>query len=187
MHTCRARTDEPSLCSSEIGVPEKPSGGTSWTDATIMQRMAFGLLKRLWGLGITPQSVIRSVPRRSAERFVDRMTARRYGPYVDESVLEPIAKYLLEVSRAPPSTEQSFVTILEPGAWARRPLAPLLSQLKCKTSFAYGEHDWMDRGAADAACSTMANASVSVVKGADHNIHMTAPEGFADFIFRSAI
>jgi cardiolipin-specific phospholipase len=177
--------DEPkfsSLCLvSPVGVPEKEltllPGGRS-----VGVRILFRVLSRLWTLGVTPQSIIRRLPRAIASRLSLGYTSRRLrAPFHSDEQVEMMSSYMLEVSRAPKSSERAMCTILEPGAWARKPLLKLLPLLRCKVSFLYGEFDWMSPSAARAAVSMMdGRGDVSIVPGADHNIHVTAPVEFVN-------
>ncbi len=107
--------------------------------------------------------------------------AKRF-PGESPEALECIAPYLYQVTAAPGSGEYALNLLLEPGAWARRPLCERLLNLQGKrdaryvlshtswtderaavpVSFVYGSRDWMDpQHAYDLAPKLSVPASVS--------------------------
>lgn len=54
-----------------------------------------------------------------------------------------LGEYMYTVSKPPASGEYAINHILEPGAWARRPLETRLTDLTIPVTFLYGDKDWM--------------------------------------------
>ena len=170
------------LLSSPVGVPRKPEEDAAAAAARPLKwRMVIGTFRTLWGWGATPQSVVRTLGPwgpKMCRGYVNRRMA-------DNGIIdkELIGDYIYHVSAQAGSGEFALNEILEPGAWARRPLADRLGHLVVPTHFIYGSHDWMDYRAAVEVCSGPmgergAQASVLRVADAGHMLTCDNPHGF---------
>jgi pimeloyl-ACP methyl ester carboxylesterase len=172
-----------SLCLvSPVGLPEMPKEAARPASKSFGFRIMYALAVRAWENGYTPQRLLRILPRAIASSMSLKYAGRfRSALGGDDRATAALGQYLLAISRAPPSSELAMVTILQPGAWARRPILPLLPQLgDSKVWFLYGERDWMDPAPAKAACASMRGPTkVHIVDKAEHNIHLTNCAGFA--------
>ena len=80
--------------------------------------------------------------------------------------------------------------LLAPGAWARQPLLPALAGLRMPVSFVYGENDWMDWRAGEAAvrhARTTAGVQADLVRvpGAGHYVMIDQPARFHEQVLRA--
>jgi cardiolipin-specific phospholipase len=87
--------------------------------------------------------------------------------------------YIYHISAQPGSGEYALGSLLLPGAWARRPLANRVHDLKVPTSFIYGKDDWMDyRGALSVLDRFKVPTRIALVENAGHHLYLDNPEGF---------
>ena len=168
------------LLASPVGVPRKPEEDAAALAARPLKwRALIGTFRALWGWGATPQSIVRALGPwgpRVARGYVDRRM--RDNDAIDKELL---GDYIYHVSAQSGSGEFALNEILEPGAWARRPLADRLGHLLVPTHYIYGARDWMDFGAAVAVCEgegSQHGESVLRVADAGHMLTCDNPYGF---------
>lgn len=172
---------------SPVGIPERVTTALR-ADSGVGFRIVYSIIRRLWGLGLTPQTVLRRLPIKYASSLSLGYTSRRFkAPHHSDLQTKCLAEYMLNISRAPKSSEAAMNTILEPGAWAKQPLVKIIPQLPCKVSFMYGENDWMSKDGGETVVSQMkGRANLSVIPGADHNIHLQASDKFCEALVAHA-
>lgn len=163
---------------SPVGVPERPLVAAPSPSLRVLRAVA----QRLYQTQLTPQMLLRSAPRHFAKRFVAGYVTRRYEVLPHAAWTDALSSYLLEISLAPGASEVAFLTILDSGAWAKRPLVDMLPSLKCKVTFVYGAGDWMDAHPAHALAEVM-QAEVKILKGG-HNFHVSHCTEFADTVWQ---
>lgn len=165
---------------SPAGVPRRPEQDSRMLDASFATRSMFKFFRSLWNLGLTPQSLVRTLPTSYARSLCHSYISRRYfGDQLPEE-LDALTEYMLQVSKAPKAGENSIQTILLPGAWARVPLMDRLPLVNLTTTFIYGEKDWMDWRSGDAARGDMqVKTRLAVVEKADHNVFVDNEVGFS--------
>ncbi|KAG9284241.1 hypothetical protein G9A89_002051 [Geosiphon pyriformis] len=160
---------------SPVGIPENPHEQNELKNST--GRQIPGWVIRLWNANITPQSILRWTGP-FGPSLVSRYTSRRFA-YLEEQDRIDLHDYLYQISSAPGSGEYALAKILAPGAFARKPLIHRLSELKMPTTFLYGDTDWMDYRAAEAARAHM-RVSTKVVRipRAGHHLYLDNPPEF---------
>lgn len=166
------------VLASPVGVPKAPREKLTRIAGSRMRRAAFRALFTLWERGWTPQVLVRfggAVLGRSVAAW---MITRRF-PAQDEAVQQAFVEYFYEISCATASGEYSLSTVLESGAYARRPLCDRLSDVSVPVAFLYGDRDWMSSdAAAEAAKGMKVKHWVRTVKGAGHNLYYDNAEEF---------
>merc|ERR1712159_279955 len=73
-------------------------------------------------------------------------------------------------------------TLLEPGAFARRPLCNRIPSVRAKMDFIYGKTDWMDYRNALSLRPGFAAHQVMRVQNAGHNVMVDNPMGMVEAI-----
>lgn len=168
------------ILASPVGLPRPPqdkvpAGG--W-----LRRTVFKLVFMLWERGYTPQYLLRLVGGRVGRYVADWIISPRFRSH-DVSTRNAFTEYFYQISAAESSGEHSLSTILESGAYARRPLCDRLHELDVPTFFLYGDRDWMSAEAAEKVRQGMrVRTKVHVVKGAGHHIYYDNPEDFGKLV-----
>lgn len=104
-----------------------------------------------------------------APRFPARAQATR----------DAVVEYFYQTCLAPPSAEHSLSTVLESGAYARRPLVEKLPKITVPVSFLYGDRDWMDwKGAVEVGKKMQVKTKVVRVDDAGHHLYYDNPDQF---------
>jgi cardiolipin-specific phospholipase len=136
----RARVEKLVLVS-PVGIPRRPDDYAEQTRNSRLFRTIFSLWERGW----TPQRLVRLAGPRG-ERLVRAAVTRRFWTIESPEERDALSDYVYQISAHPASGEHAMNTILQPGAFARRPLVDRIDQLddKLDTLFIYGEQDWMD-------------------------------------------
>eukprot|EP00457_Paulinella_chromatophora_P003242 gb/GEZN01003248.1/.p1 GENE.gb/GEZN01003248.1/~~gb/GEZN01003248.1/.p1 ORF type:complete len:662 (+),score=79.26 gb/GEZN01003248.1/:91-2076(+) len=99
----------------------------------------------LWDSGVTPIVILRLFG--PVGPALSRLLARlRWGDVLTERQAVATANYLWHINAGVRCADVSIVRLLKAGAWPRKPLAPMLSQLQLPVTFVYGDHDWMGYG-----------------------------------------
>ncbi|CAN8074461.1 unnamed protein product [Agarophyton chilense] len=168
---------------SPVGLPGAPP--QKIPTGSLFRRAIFWIVFRLWDLGFTPQYLIRqagtSLGRKLAQRFIEP----RFS-FQSQHTKDAFIEYFYQISAADAAGEHSLSTILESGAYARKPLAERMIHLKTPTSFLYGDRDWMSSHYAEKVCEQMkAPASVHIVEGAGHHLYFDNVRAFRDLILES--
>lgn len=189
------------VLASPVGVPKRPpprpkDESSDEDSVSYSARAIRAAVTPLWERGVTPQAFLRRLPPRAARKFLRRHHVRgkatlgiriggpgSYEEYENEDLLDALIEYEYRVTKAPPGSERAYATLLEPGAWAHMPLIDRVAELDCPTAFCYGEHDWMDADAGrDAQKHISTSTAFRMIPSADHNLHMTNPHDFAQFV-----
>ena len=150
---------------SPVGVPRRPPDGAK-------HGLVWRLARRLWGSGVTPQTLVRALGRAPVRSFV---RARFELPEEDHAL---VSEYMYVISAAKPGAEKSMNVLLEPGAWAKVPLQGRLDQLEIPVAFLYGEHDWMDWKAGEEARKEIVWSCLERVPKAGHHVFVDNPKAF---------
>ncbi len=79
------------------------------------------------------------------KRMCKGFVQRRFGANLSEKEVDLMADYFYCNSCHKGSGEYASNIILEPFAFARKPLISKLNELKVPTVFIFGDNDWMDR------------------------------------------
>lgn len=86
-----------------------------------------------------------------------------------------MVEYFYQLSIAPASGEFSLSTLLESGAYARRPLVDRLGALKMDVRILYGDRDWMLlKGGGEC----LRDVKVCVLQGAGHHLYFDNVDAF---------
>jgi len=94
--------------------------------------MLFKTFGSLWSWGYTPQSLVRLMGPAGPSMLRSAM-AKRF-PAEQPQALEAVSPYLYQITAAKGSGEYALNLLLEPGAWARRPLCERLLPLQGKAA-----------------------------------------------------
>lgn len=144
----------------------------------------FMLIFVLWEMGYTPQIITRLWY--VGWRFSEWIIWQRWGTTKDEHTVYHLTKYFHEISRARPSGEKALSTILESGAWARRPLCWRLPKLKRPTVFLYGDRDWMDWQSGENTRKDMSVwTDLKRIPQAGHHIYLDNPDACNEAILEA--
>ena len=143
---------------SPVGIPAQPEEQREGTELSKARYSVVGStlpswLVRLWNGNYTPQWFIRTVGP-WGPKLVKRYTDFRFQ-YLPPEELKDLREYLYHISADSASGEYALAAMLEPGAWARQPLSPLLKDILMPTTFLYGDVDWMDARHAESIVDSM--------------------------------
>ncbi|KAI0556606.1 hypothetical protein FGB62_486g02 [Gracilaria domingensis] len=168
---------------SPVGLPAAPP--QKIPRGPLLRRAIFWIVFRMWDWGFTPQYFIRqagtSLGRKMAKRFIEP----RFS-FQSQSTKDAFIEYFYQISVADAAGEHSLCTILESGAYARKPLAERMVKLRTPTSFLYGDGDWMSFKYAEKVCEQMkAPATVHIVEGAGHHVYYDNVQMFTKLILES--
>mmetsp|Transcript_98085 Transcript_98085/g.245786 ORF Transcript_98085/g.245786 Transcript_98085/m.245786 type:complete len:447 (-) Transcript_98085:29-1369(-) len=164
---------------SPVGFPHKPPGAE---ERFAQANWRFRLFVWFWDRGWSPFTAVKIIGRAAMRWYVNQ----RYKemPWIPRELL---CEYLyLNWTSGPNSgggTSQN--TLLQPGAWARRPWCDRCPMLQVpKVSFVYGTRDWMDSSSAAVMAQSAPAVAVEMVKIADggHNMMVDNPIGFAEAV-----
>lgn len=129
---------------SPVGVPEPPNTMVTADGRVVTQGggSAPSWAARLWEANVTPFTLIRALGP-WGRGLINRYTTGRLGLEGDEG--KEFADYMYAISVQRGSGEYALASLLLPGAWAKRPLAPRLPQLPSNLPITaiYGSVDWM--------------------------------------------
>jgi cardiolipin-specific phospholipase len=173
------------VLASPVGLPPRPAGFdfNELASRSLFHRVAV----YAWTRRMTPQSLVR-LGGPFGRRLVNFYTRRRFRS-LPEAELDSLSEYLLQISCAPPSGEHALHSILEPGAYAHRPLLPRFlvhREHLPPITFVYGLHDWMDCASAYELAEASSAGQVRVLRlpNAGHHMYMENPEEFNDAVVR---
>lgn len=163
------------VLTSPVGIPLPPESKT--VAGSLVRKMLFQFIFTLWERGYTPQYLIRLLPAFLGQKLATRIITPRF-PVSNPHTQQAFCQYFYHISCAPGSGEHSLSTILESGAYARRPLYERMRAMTVKTMFLYGDRDWMDHRVAREVVENMSvSATVELVRGAGHHVYFdNAPE-----------
>lgn len=155
---------------SPVGLPRMPHviipSRLSWVG-----RLIFRLIFALWDAGLTPQMAIRLLGPVLGRRVARHMIAPRLK-VDDEDAQHAVIEYFYQISNGACSGELSLSTILQSGAWARRPLCDRLHHVQVPVSFLYGDRDWMSADTAEEVSKNMTvPTEVVTVPEAGHHVY----------------
>ncbi|ORX91650.1 alpha/beta-hydrolase [Basidiobolus meristosporus CBS 931.73] len=141
------------------------------------RRVLPGWAVKLWNWNVTPQSIVRFTGR-FGPSLVGGYVYRRFA-FLDKEDQDDLKDYIYHISSMSGSGEYALGTILEPGAFARKPLIDRLHELKVPTTFLYGAVDWMDhRHALEARKRMKVPTKVVVIPRAGHQLFIENPVDF---------
>jgi pimeloyl-ACP methyl ester carboxylesterase len=167
------------VLASPVGVPHPPPQKLPPPTAPLLKRALFSTVFYLWERHWTPQTVMRALPAAIGRALARWAVAPRF-PSCDPAVASALVEYFYQLCVAPPSGERSLSTVLESGAYARRPLIDKLPLLDTKLDvlFLYGDRDWMDSSAGEKAAELLhaqssedRNVRVTVIADAGHHLY----------------
>lgn len=167
------------LLLSPVGVKQKPPEytfekaliGTNWKFRTFWRALSF-----LWLRNITPSSMLRKAGPFS--RSVLRFYTRRRLLALQGQELETVEDYLEQICLLPGSGEYGLIYILEPGAYARKPLSARLSALTVPMAFFYGANDWISpEGALQVSEQTSTPVAIRIIPDSGHQMYLENAEG----------
>ena len=132
---------------SPVGVPERPKNSEeSLKNYSWKVRTMFKTFAKLWNSGWTPHDIVRiSGPK--GKVLIQKIVQRRLFRLDDNNPLKKLlAEYLYHVVAQPGSGEYALNKILAPGAWAHKPLATRIGELKKyqKDVIGYNNSDYPD-------------------------------------------
>ncbi|KAJ1021841.1 hypothetical protein NDA16_003604 [Ustilago loliicola] len=147
-------------------------------------RSVFGFL---WEQNVSPFGILRG-SLFFGPMFAGRYTSRRFGA-LPEDELRSLHAYCQSIFLSKGSGEYCLAHILQPGAYARRPMVDRIDGLKMPMSFLYGEHDWMDvRGGKEAVKRLRKRGNDKtncfVVPNSGHHIYLDNPKPYNSLIAR---
>ncbi|RIA97216.1 Alpha/Beta hydrolase protein [Glomus cerebriforme] len=161
---------------SPVGIPRNPRNDPDFHDVDSIRKVP-GWVAQLWNANFTPQSILRWLGP-IGPSMVSRYTTRRFS-HLEEIDQLDLHDYLYHISTAAGSGEFSITRLLEPGAYARKPLIDRLHEIKMPTTFLYGEDDWMDFRAAEKAKTLMkVYVKVKRIPDAGHHLYLDNPTDF---------
>jgi len=165
------------VLASPVGIPQAPANKLPPTTEPIRKRMLFSFVFLLWGYNYTPQFFIRLGGSYFGRSLAGAFINSRFPAMSDEE-RKALAEYMYCISVPPPCGEYAINHILEPGAWARKPLSDRLPKLSQPVTFLYGMQDWMSWQHAEDVRQKMAAASIHVIDGAGHHLYIQKPDEF---------
>jgi hypothetical protein len=114
------------------GIPPRPDP-SPFDSLTGYRRHLFGMFTKLWETGYTPQSFVRTAGP-WGHKLVRQYCTRRF-PDLEQEDMENVVQYIHGITCLDGTGEYALSRLLAPGAWARRPLAPRLSELQMPVVF----------------------------------------------------
>lgn len=170
---------------SPVGVPRVPANKFPPPSAPLMKRILFRIIFALWERHWTPQYISRYAPAFVGRAFAAWLIDARF-PARTIAARNALVEYAYQNCIAPPSGEHSLSTILESGAYARRPLIDKLPNIRVPVLFMYGERDWMDHTAAEKAMQNMICPTDLVqVSASGHHLYYDNPDEFAKAVIEA--
>ncbi len=169
---------------SPVGVPRSPQSDPEFFEDG--GRKLSGWVVKLWNAHFTPQLFLRWLGPFGSS-LVSKYTTSKF--YLLEEIDQlDLHDYLYHISTATGSGEFAITRILEPGAYARKPLTDRLHEIKMPTTFLYGEYDWMDYHAAEKARKLM-NVPVRIerIPDAGHHLYLDNPTDFDKAVIKDML
>jgi len=153
---------------SPVGVPRRPPEADeilNHPDWKVRSMVRF--MRHMFSSGFTPQGLIRGAGP-LGPRLIRSYVVRRFQEGTVDK--ETLAEYMYHVCASSGSSEYALSQVLDASIYARAPLVDRMNQVRCPTTFMYGDHDWMDYRAAIEAATTMeaVPADVRIVRHAGH-------------------
>ena len=135
---------------SPVGVPDDDGGMKErLSKQPLMVRFMVGAVSMLWTYGVTPSSFVRGMPESRGRGMVSSYIERRLPAITCPDERKHLTEYLYTNAKLPGSGESCLNKILEPFAFAKRPILNRIPHLNVRDiSFIYGQRDWMDVDAA---------------------------------------
>ena len=101
------------------------------------------LLSMGWNRKITPNSLIRLMPKKALGRI--RKNMKDLSDLFTEEEIEIVSDFQYHMIMRPPSTEKCVLIMFQPGFVCPNPLEPKLGdkEFPIPVSFIYGENDWV--------------------------------------------
>lgn len=167
------------LLLSPVGVKQKPPEYTfekqliaaNWKFRAFWRTLTF-----LWLRNITPSSMLRKAGPFSKK--VLKFYTRRRLLALKGLELETVEDYLEQICLLPGSGEYGLIYILEPGAYAHKPLAPRLSAVTVPMAFFYGANDWISpEGALQVSEQTSTPVAIRIIPDSGHQMYLENAEG----------
>lgn len=166
------------VLASPVGLPRAPRDKLAMMRGSKARRAIFRTIFALWEWGWTPQVLVR-VGGATLGRMVAAWMITRRFPTEDPVTREAFVEYFYQISAASPSGEYSLSTLLESGAYARRPMCDRLKQVQVPVTFLYGDRDWMSWEVAQEVGKGMkVRTWVRRVKEAGHHLYFDNAEEF---------
>ncbi|CAG8439772.1 530_t:CDS:2 [Funneliformis mosseae] len=169
---------------SPVGVPRNPQNEPGYLKDG--GRQIPGWVIKLWNAHVTPQLILRWLGP-FGPSLVTKYTSHKFS-HLEEIDQLDLHDYLYNISTAAGSGEFAITRILEPGAFARKPLIDRLHEIKMPTTFLYGENDWMDYRAAEKAKNSMkVPVKIEIVPKAGHHLYLDNPIDFNKFVIKEML
>jgi cardiolipin-specific phospholipase len=170
---------------SPVGVPEKKEDPTVSQAYPLRYRVLFHLATRLWKNGTTPPSFIRSLSEYRGRSIVNSYVEKRLPALIHQDERDALTDYLYWNAILPGSGEYCLNRILNPMAYAKKPLVHRIPHLLVKNvSFVYGALDWMDPWAAldvQRLCDDNEKSPRVQVYGVQHAGHLLMLDNWEEF------
>jgi cardiolipin-specific phospholipase len=172
---------------SPVGIPRNPLNDPEFSNnGGRIPRQLPGWIVRLWNANFTPQLILRWLGP-FGPSLVSKYTTRRFSHLEERDQLD-LHDYIYHISTATGSGEFAITRLLEPGAYARKPLIDRLHEIKMPTTFLYGEHDWMDFHAAEKAKTLMkVPVEVKKIPDAGHHLYLDNPTDFNKAVIKEML
>jgi cardiolipin-specific phospholipase len=121
---------------SPVGVPKAPK--TAGSRSSSLRR---SLVSSLWYTGTSPGTLFQYLPEARGRHILDNIL----GEYMSAEERSGMVDYLYANMMLPSSGESAVTRILNPMAFAYKPLLGRIPKLKiANVAFVYGDRDWMD-------------------------------------------
>lgn len=162
---------------SPAGVPKKPA---DFEEKRKSRPWHFRMAGELWESGHSPFSYMNYGPGRW---MLGKYVNARFSdePWIAKpEILE--YTYLNWTQGEVSAGGRMHSTLLEPGAYARRPLCDRIPGLDVRVDFIYGTTDWMDYKSAVALRTAQRQHAVVRVEQAGHNVMVDNPMGMVEAI-----
>lgn len=173
------------VLASPVGLPRAPANKLPPPTAPLQKRLLFWVVFTLWERGWTPQVLMRYTGMTIGRLLSSWMVTPRF-PTSSEAQRCALVEYFYQISAATGSGEHALSTILESGAYARRPLCDKLPHVKLPVTFVYGDRDWMSWELADELRRSMPGATaLARVADAGHHVYYDNPEKFNSLVIEA--
>eukprot|EP00177_Eucheuma_denticulatum_P004591 GFKZ01008355.1.p1 GENE.GFKZ01008355.1~~GFKZ01008355.1.p1 ORF type:complete len:420 (+),score=36.30 GFKZ01008355.1:105-1262(+) len=173
------------VLASPVGVPKAPVDKLGRMRGGWRRKLLFRVVFGLWEWGWTPQVLVRWGGGNLGRRLAGRMILARFGMN-DSKGEEALVEYFYQISAAPASGEYSLSTVLESGAYARRPLCERLVGVTVPVAFLYGDRDWMSADAGTEVTKRMRVKSwVKKIAGAGHHVYFDNAAEFNQLVLQA--
>jgi pimeloyl-ACP methyl ester carboxylesterase len=171
------------VLASPVGVPRAPLDKYPPRSAPLAKRALFWVCFALWERHWTPQALVRNSPTAGVGRTLAAWVMGPRFPTNDAAARAAMDEYFYQSCLGPPSGEHSLSTVLESGAYARRPLEDKLPNVRMSTLFLYGTRDWMDWTGGERVRKSMpVETDLVRVEGAGHHLYYDNPEDFGKYV-----